>query len=138
VLSDVDFVSTHGSQVFASGHGATLTYLRESGDGTATQVKLRFPREGHANGEVDVSAPRAHGNPFDERVVGEGGVVFANARGDHGATEAASYDGKRGEAQGDRPVELWGPSFSLKAPGFRWHATDDALDLGPSTLVSHR
>ena len=70
--------------------------------------------------------------------MGEGGVVFANARGDHGTTEAARYDGKRGEADGDRPVELWGPSFELKAPGFHWHAADDALDLGPSTLVSHK
>jgi hypothetical protein len=63
-------------------------------------------------------------------------VRFTNARGDRGETEAARYDGKKGEASGETPVRLEGAGFVLTSPGFHWRAEDDALDLGPSTVVT--
>jgi hypothetical protein len=134
-LRDVRFVSSHGDQVFVHGRAKSLIYEREGGAAHATDVALVFPREGRA-GQVNVTAPRANGIPLEERVRGEGGVRFSNARGDHGVTEVVDYDGRRGEASGDKTIFLWGPGFTLGAPGFRWKAVDDSLDLGPASVTT--
>ncbi len=147
-LRDVEFVHSRGNTVFARGHVAGMTYISESGDSMAKDATVRFPREQHPGSAVDISAPRAHGNPLEAQVTGEGGVHFENQQGDRGQTEQATYDarpaaisgaaqsGAHGEAFGDRPVQLFGPGFELKSPGFRWHQANDLLDLGPSELMT--
>jgi len=135
-LRDVEFVHSRGDTVFARGHVARMTYVRESGDTVATEATIRFPREERPGTAVDISAPRASGNPLEARVTGEGGVHFENQQGDRGQTERATYEGKSGQGFGDRPVELFGPGFELKSPRFRWEQADDLLDLGPSEVVS--
>src|SRR5581483_8394061 len=135
-LHEVEFVHSRGSTVFARGRVAEMTYVRETGDTVATSASMRFPREGEPGTAVDITAPRASGNPLEARVTGEGGVRVANQQGDRGDTERATYLGKRGEAWGDRPVELFGPGFELQSPGFRWHQASDMLDLGPSQVVT--
>jgi hypothetical protein len=135
-LRDVQFVHSRGSTVFAQGHVAALTYVRESGDSVAREATVRFPRDERPGTAVDISAPRALGNPLEGKVTGEGGVHFENQQGDRGRTESASYAGKRGLAWGDHPVQLFGPGFELQSPGFHWRQSDDLLDLGPSEVVT--
>jgi hypothetical protein len=129
-----------------------MTYVSESGESMAQNAIIRFPRERQPGSAVEVSAPRAEGNPLEGRVTGEGGVLFENQQGDRGRTERATYEGKRqgkpegvgggspagtgAEAFGDRPVQLFGPGFELQSPGFRWHQDGDLLDLGPSEVVT--
>jgi hypothetical protein len=140
VLREVEFVNSRGSSVFARGRAAELTYVSESGESRARNATIRFPRERQPGSAVEVSAPRAEGNPLEGRVTGEGGVLFENQQGDRGRTERATYEGKRegkpSEAFGDRPVQLFGPGFELQSPGFRWHQDGDLLDLGPSEVVT--
>jgi hypothetical protein len=135
-LREVDFVHSRGSSVFARGHVAAMTYIRENGETVAHEAGIRFPRDQHPGSAVDLSSPLARGNPLEARVAGEGGVRFENAQGDRGQTEKAAYDGKRGEALGDSAVQLFGPGFEISSPGFRWQAATDELDLGPSKVVS--
>jgi hypothetical protein len=147
-LREVEFVQSRGNAVFARGRVSEMTYISESGDTVARDATIRFPREQHPGSAVDVSAPRAQGNPLEARVTGEGGVHFENQQGDRGQTERATYEGRpaaisgesasgaRGEGFGDRPVQLFGPGFVLKSPGFSWHQATDLLDLGPSEVVT--
>jgi hypothetical protein len=139
-LREVEFVNSRGSSVFARGRATEMTYVSESGDSMAQNATIRFPRERQPGTAVEVSAPRAQGNPLEARVTGEGGVLFANQQGDRGQTERATYEGKPegkpAEAFGDRPVKLFGPGFELQSPGFRWHQAGDVLDLGPSEVVT--
>lgn len=145
-LREVEFVQSRGNSVFARGRVADMTYISESGDTVAKDATIRFPREQHPGSAVDISAPRAEGNPLEARVTGEGGVHFENQQGDRGQTERATYEGRpaaisgesgaHGEGHGDRPVQLFGPGFELKSPGFHWQQANDLLDLGPSEVVS--
>ncbi len=135
-LREVEFVNSRGSSVFARGHVAHMTYVSETGDTVAQQASMKFPRENVPGTAVEISAPRAQGNPLEARVTGEGGVHVQNQQGDRGQTEQVSYDGKRGQAWGDRPVELFGPGFELRSPGFHWTEAGDLLDLGPSDVVT--
>jgi hypothetical protein len=139
-LRDVEFVNSRGSSVFARGHATEMTYVSENGDSMAQNASVRFPRERRPGTAVEVSAPRAQGNPLEARVTGEGGVLFENQQGNRGRTERATYEGKPAvggaEAFGDRPVQLFGPGFELQSPGFKWHQADDSLDLGPAEVVT--
>lgn len=135
-LTTVDFVDSHGDVVFARGHAKSLTYLSESGESVATDLKVRFPRADRPGSAVDIAAPKAHGNPLEARVEGEGGVHLENQKGHRGDTEAASYDGQRGMAHGEAAVTLAGPGFVLHAPGFRWRAAGDVLDLGRAEVLT--
>jgi hypothetical protein len=135
-LRDVKFVHSRGSTVFAEGHVAAMTYVRESGDTLASEATVRFPRDERPGTAVDISTPRASGNPLEGKVIGEGGVHFENQQGDRGGTESATYEGKRGLAWGDSPVQLFGPGFELQSPGFHWRQSDDLLDLGRSAVVT--
>lgn len=133
-LRDVRFVSSHGSTVFAEGHLNSLLYERDTSQGTAEGLDLRFPRQGGGLGAISVSAPRASGNALDERVTGAGGVKVRAARGDEGQTADATYDGRKGEAQGVHPVEILAAKATLTSPGFHWRAADNSLELGPTQL----
>ena len=147
-LRDVEFVHSRGNSVFARGRVAEMTYISESGETVAKDATIRFPREQQPGSAVDISAPRAEGNPLEARVTGEGGVHFENQQGDRGQTERATYEGRpaatgvespsggHGEGHGDRPVQLFGPGFELKSPGFSWQQANDLLDLGPSEVVT--
>jgi len=135
-LRGVEFVQSRGNTVFARGRVEEMTYVSETGDTQARGATVRFPRERDPGTAVEISAPTARGNPLDARVTGEGGVHVANQQGDRGETDRATYDGRRGEAFGDRPVALFGPGFELRSPGFRWTQSGDLLDLGPSDLVT--
>jgi hypothetical protein len=135
-LRDVEFVQSRGNTVFARGRVSHMNYLSENGDTLAEVASVQFPREREPGTAVDISAPRARGNPLEARVTGEGGVHVANQQGDRGQTDSATYDGRRGQAFGNSPVGLFGPGFELRSPGFKWTQAGDQLDLGPSELVT--
>ena len=136
VLHRVTFVHSRGSEITARGEMDALTYVRETGDAVAAQVAVRFPKDAQGDRFVDLTSPRALGNPMDEEVLGQGGVQFTNQAGDHGETEEAAYDGRLGLAHGETPVQLFWPGFVERSAGFRWRAADDRLDLGPATVVT--
>lgn len=132
-----------GDVVRAHGFADRVVFRRDTGDAEATRGRVEFPDRRAAGGtgapsnaKVRIDAPRARGNPLDQRVDAEGGVRLVSDSGDHGTTERASYRGREGEAFGDRPVRLSGPGYQLSSPAFTLNTVSDQLDLGPATLLT--
>lgn len=128
-----------GDALRAHGFAERVLYRRDTGDAVATVARVQFPdrrTEGTAAGEATVGAPRASGNPLEQRVDASGGVRLETESGDRGSTDRASYRGREGRAFGDQPVQLAGPGYQVAAPGFTLDTVTDRLDLGAATLLT--
>lgn len=111
-----------GSELRAVGKAAQASFLRNSGDGEAQSVRLRFLASSDRP-EIELTARKVSGNLRTRQATAEGGVRLVEAGGAAGVTEKARLDGPGRRASGEEPVKLVGPGYVVHAEkGF-------ALDL---------
>jgi hypothetical protein len=111
----VEFRAYRGDALTASGRASQATYLRTSGEVTASDVQVTAPRPGTP--AIDVDAPAVQGDLPSRTWTATGGVVLR--RGDATArTASARWAAKEGLVRGDEPVEVEGPGYRLRGPSF--------------------
>ncbi|MFZ5470379.1 MAG: hypothetical protein ACOZIN_13160 [Myxococcota bacterium] len=104
------------AELVSFGRAAKLVYNRSTAHFTATEVALSFP--GTSFSGVELRAPQMNGHLPSRLAEGSGGVLVRTSAGLTGKTERARFDGQARRAEGELPVKLEGPSYSLAAQGF--------------------
>ncbi len=122
----VHFQSYRGPTLTAVGDVGSLVYRREVGDLSAREVTATFPQEGA--GDVRFSAPVLVGDVPSRSYEASGGVRMETGA-DSARTERARYAESDGLVRGDRPIEVYGPGYTLKGPSFTLDPRLGELDV---------
>jgi lipopolysaccharide export system protein LptC len=118
-LEGVGFKFFRGNELRAVGKAVRATFMRDTGDGTAQNVRMRI-LPSPERGEIDVSATQVAGSVRTEQADARGGVRIADANGAVGLTDSAHLDGPAHKATGEEPVSIVGPGYRMHARSGFW------------------
>jgi lipopolysaccharide export system protein LptC len=133
-FEDLQFRSYRGADLVVSGQADRASYRRDNGQLTAEQITARFPGRG-GEPEAVVEARAGTGSLKSSQFQLYGGVTAW--RGTMVArTPEASFDRAVGLLQGEGPVSIEGPGYSLEGAGFTYDPARERIRMGSGVRLT--
>lgn len=114
LLEGVGFKFFRGTDLRAVGRASQATFLRDTGDGMAQNVRMRLLADPERP-EIEIVTSNVTGNVRTQQATATGGVRAAEAGGAAGLTATARLDGVGRSATGDDPVDIAGAGYHVHA-----------------------
>lgn len=116
-----------------------VTFNRESAEISAHAISARIPpTETLARGEIRLEAEEGRGDIHGNEAEAIGALKVETGAGDLGETVGSVWDSSTGLVQGDRPIRVRGPGYSVDGESYRFHVEDQQLSLERGVhVVSH-
>lgn len=134
-LQRVKFVYFQGNELAAAGTADQATFERSAGEMTASNFLVRFRSRAEpaglrpALGGMEVRAPLVLGNRAKSSAEGQQGVVLRTGSGIVARSEKARLDGAAMMVEGQTPVRVDGPNYSINAGAFRLDLNTEEIEF---------
>ena len=130
VLEDVTLRHYAADGTLRTGTATEVIVHREEGRLEGSNLRIDAPPTADLKrGGVRLEAATGKSDLKGEAATLAGGVTVTTGAGDHGATEAATWDAATETISGDTPVNAEGPGYRTRADGFAFRVPDQQLQL---------